>query len=255
MEPINPTTVLMDPSSQYPAEIYETFAPVQKAYDLLVLATQGALADGPITLMEIEAVLHANHFMSRFIKQLHVFGIIEPSERGADMHLNACVTAILAMKIRDREIYESTGDEYIKRCLQLLDYIVDDQRLSKKETLAALTQLKNEVTRKIVTVRGRQIKPFKFLVSIERYADREDKDENPRDFLIRVYGVHIPRGLKPAHVRYEDENFYDNLHVWCSRNKVDLKALFRAEADPMERLLTDKQKRFRKYASMPDPES
>jgi len=255
MEPINPTRIMFDPTRKYPEEVYEAFEPIKEIYDLMTVLTEGVLADGPLTLLEVEAVLHANYVMSNFITNLREHGIVEPEKRDDDTHLNACVTALLAMKIRDREIYEATSDDYIKRCLQLLEYIVEDGRISKKETLVALSTLKAEVTKKIAIVRRRHIKPFNFLIPIPKYHRRKNKDESPPEFLKRVYSRFFARGLRPVHVRYEDENFYNTLHVWCSRNKIELNSLFVPERDQNGRLLTDKQRFLKKVREMPDPTS
>jgi hypothetical protein len=253
MEPLNPTRLLFDSTSDYPEAVFEAFAPVKEIYDLLVVVTKGALADGPVSLFEIEAVLHANYIMSECMEYLYHHGIIEPSDRAADVHLNACVTAILAMKVRDKEIYETTKDECVKRCLQLLEYIVLDERLSKKETLAALSRLKAETTKRIVAVRSRHNKPFVFGKKIEKYAKRKNKKENPRDFLNRTYNLYFIRGLKPVHIKYEDEDFYNVLHVWCSRNKVDINSLFMQDGNAARDRLTDKQKILRMASEMPEP--
>jgi hypothetical protein len=255
MESINPTRLLFDSKANYPNDVFKAFEPVRDIYELMVLLTEGLLADGPLTLMEVEAVLHSNYIVSKYMNYLQDHGIVDPKERTVDVNLNSCLTALLAMKIRDKEIYETTKDECVKRCVQLLQLIVEDSRLSKKETLAALTEVKAEATKRIVEVRRRHNKRFVFRDKIERYQDRKAKDENPKDFLTRTYGRYFARGLKPVHLKYEDPDFYNVLHVWCSRNRVDIKSLFVDPGAIAQRSLTDKQKFIKKVREMPEPTS
>jgi hypothetical protein len=119
-----------------------------------------------------------------------------------------------------------TKEDCIRGCREILQRLVDDERLPKRETIAALTELKAEITKRIVAIRHRHNKPFVFRQKIQKYADRDDKGENPKEFLLRVYGAYLSRGLKPVQIRYEDPGFYNVLHTWCSRNKIDIRDLF-----------------------------
>ena len=250
MKPTLTTALLFNPDVDYPNAVYQAFADVKALYDIVVKLTDGLLADSPLSLLEVEAVLDSNAIVTRFIAMLAPYGIIEPSERNVDVTLNSCLSSLLAMKIRDKKIYESTHDEYMTRCTQLLDYLVSDERVSKTATINALTKIKSEVTRRIKYVRARHAKPFKFVPAVEKYADREDKHENPEQFFQRVYGRFLARGLLPVHIKYEDSSYYNVLHVWCSRNKKEVNALFEWQGPDRT---TDKEKVFRKLKSTPEP--
>jgi hypothetical protein len=247
MKPVLSTKFLFDDNADYPESMFEHFSPIMEMYNLIVVMTDGLLASGPVSALEIEAILDANATVSRFIDILSKKGIIIPSKKNIDVTLNSCLSAILAMKIRDRHIYEATKEECINRCRQLLDYIVNDERVSKKETIETLTELKMEITRRIKHVRTRHAKPFKFLPPPEKYSERTDKKENPEQFFDRVYKKFLVRGIKPVHLKYEDEGYYNVLHVWCSRRGKDINRLFDREEPDRD---TTKQKLNKKMRKM-----
>ena len=130
------------------------------------------------------------------------------------------------MTLNHQKTYLVTREVCVRRCLEIVQSVIDDERIPKRETIATMTELKAEITKRIVALKRRHNKPFVFQQKIPKYAHRDDKSENPKEFLLRVYGAYLPRGLKPVQIGYEDPAFYNVLHAWCSRRKIDIRDLF-----------------------------
>jgi hypothetical protein len=140
-----------------------------------------------------------------------------------DALLYSFVTALLAMKLRDRhEVFCADTTKFIG----LLDKIVCTHRFNKKETIAHLTQLKAEVTRRIVKVRKSRRKQFIFPSTHQTYAERKDAIKNPSEFFDQVYAKYVTYGLEPADIRTVDPPYYNAFHVWCSRNGRKISEFF-----------------------------
>ena len=146
-----------------------------------------------------------------------------------------------------------TKEDCIRCCREILQRLIDNERLSKTETIAALTELKMEITTKIVALRFRRTKPFAFPRKMQKYGDRYDKKEKPKEFLLRVYGTYLRRGLKPAQVRYEDPAFYNVLHTWCSRNKIDIRDLFFGQTTNAENEIASEGAAVEKHRALAGP--
>jgi hypothetical protein len=130
------------------------------------------------------------------------------------------------MPLNHQKTYLITREVCVRQCLEIIQNVIDNERIPKRETIATMKELKTEITKRIVALKRRHNKPFVFGQKIQKYADRDDKRENPKEFLLRVYGAYLSRGLKPVQVLYEDPGFYNVLHGWCSKYKIDVRDLF-----------------------------
>jgi hypothetical protein len=105
-----------------------------------------------------------------------------------------------------------------------LDSLTFDYRAPKRDTLAALREIRTDVDARIAYVRSHPKSGYRFPERPERYNDRKDKSERADGFFQRVYAMHVPRGLTQADIRRVDPAFYNVLHVWCTRHGRKLSA-------------------------------
>ena len=99
-----------------------------------------------------------------------------------------------------------------------LDSLTFDFRATKAVTLERLSQIKSQLEDRIAHVKRSRRKAFRFGAPPEKYKDRAARSETPEQFLRRVYGADLKRGLTQADIRDADPAFYNVLHVWCSRH-------------------------------------
>ncbi len=64
----------------------------------------------------------------------------------------------------------------------------------------------------------------------ERWALRADLREKPQDFIRRVYGDRLGRGLTQADIRRVDGQLYQALHNWLRKNALTIELPTRTEA-------------------------
>jgi hypothetical protein len=166
-----------------------------------------------------------------------VFSLYSPPlDRAADLPVDRATRERLVRAARDRGI-----DDYVVLCAlvaqklalasgaqrnvrdmavaigELLDALAYDVRAPKRDTLAALAQLKKDIEARAAHVRQQRLGGYQFLDPPELYRDRADPKERPDAFFNRVYRSHVRRGLTQADLRRADPAFYNVLHVFCSR--------------------------------------
>lgn len=137
-------------------------------------------------------------------------------DRSSDVYTST--VAALAVKLAEKRIRQ-TAISLVADIQDDLDSLTFDFRATKSATLDRLTQIKEHLEDRIKHVRGTRRRPYRFAVPPEKYKDRKSKTENPEQFLRRVYGADLRRGLTQADIRDADPAFYNVLHVWCSRHR------------------------------------
>jgi hypothetical protein len=145
--------------------------------------------------------------------------------RNRDIDLYVTAIALIARKMALRRGAGNKPAAQLDALRDALDALTFDYRRSKRETLAALRAIRSDLDARIGYVTAFRESGYQFRELPELYASRRDKKERPDQFLKRVYGPHIRRGLSQADIRKVDSAYYNVLHVWCTRHERKLSAL------------------------------
>lgn len=142
--------------------------------------------------------------------------------RNRDIDLYVTVTALLARKLALQRRTADLASAQLDVLKDALDALTFDYRIPKRATLTLLRDIKSDLEARIDYVLAFRKTGYRFLERPESYRSRKDKAERPDQFLRRVYGSHVRRGLTQADIRKVDPAFYNVLHVWCTRHKRKL---------------------------------
>jgi hypothetical protein len=142
------------------------------------------------------------------------------------------VTALLARKLALQRRTADLASSQLDALKDALDALTFDYRVTKRTTLTLLRDIKSDLEARIDYVLAFRKTGYRFLERPESYRSRKDKAERPDQFLRRVYGSHVRRGLTQADIRKVDPAFYNVLHVWCTRHKRKLASLVPAARAP-----------------------
>jgi hypothetical protein len=135
------------------------------------------------------------------------------------------LVALAAQKLAMAQGRPNWRSDTLAMLRDALDIITFDYGVPKKETLALLRNLREDLDNRVAYVRGLRPTGYRFVEKPELYRGRSDKGERPDRFFERVYRRHVPRGLTQADIRLVDPAYYNVLHVWCSRHGRSMASL------------------------------
>lgn len=203
--------------------------PAYILYDELLRARDRLAGLPPLTAADLAPVAHGLHEVIWFFLRppaaaMQALRLSErlkadlaraARDRSADLYTT--IVAALALKLANKN-KRQTAQSIVADIQDGLDSLTFDFRATKAATLERLGQVKAHLEDRIAHVKGTRRKTFRFNASPEKYRDRAKKSETPVQFLQRVYGADLQRGLTQADIRDADPAFYNVLHVWCSRH-------------------------------------
>lgn len=198
------------------------------------------ISDFPIPACEVLAV-NDKHCMARAAKILESLGML------SSLDLLKAITAVL---IHER-MRQAISYTYRNDLLDRADHVLDAAKsvpwiafTTKEEAQAYFARLKDicesakqEAVFRLTFLREvSRIQYTGFSGPVEKFKDRSDKKEDEYAFLIRVYGVHMSAGIRPADIRGADRGFYQRLAQRCSLDGRKMTDLF--PRLPLDRALT-----------------
>lgn len=199
-------------------------------YDHLV-RSRDRLADlPPVTPQDMERVDRARHEVIFHVltPPLHVKSdlpataeqraalVAAANDRKGDLFVG--LVALVAQKVAVAESGRATRTGTLDVLRDALDIITFDYRTAKRDVVAMLRDLREDLDGRLAYVKGFRATGYRFLEKPELYKSRADKRERADHFFERVYRPHVRRGLTQADIRLIDPAYYNVLHVWCSRH-------------------------------------
>lgn len=105
------------------------------------------------------------------------------------------LVALVAQKIALAEWNTTNRLDSIAILTDALDVLTFDYRAPKKETVALLRAIREDLADRVKYVTGLRSSSYRFIERPELYAHRKDKRERPDRFFERVYRAHVRRGF------------------------------------------------------------